>query len=71
MLSSKFIVLVLVAIVIVFGFGIFPAFNPAFRTIPTAGMSTQFTGIMAFFPWFLMFVIGYAAYIVYRRGRGE
>ena len=69
MLSNKFIVLVLVVLVVVFGFGIFPAFNTSFRMIPTAGLSVQNVGIMRFFPWFLMFVIGYAAYIVWRRGK--
>ena len=69
MLSNKFIVLVLVVIVVVFGLGIFPAFNTSYRLISTAGLGVQIAGIMRFFPWFLMFVIFYAGYIVWRRGR--
>ena len=69
MLSNKFIVIILVLIVIVFGFGIFPAFNTSFRTVSTTGLGVQIAAIVRFFPWFLMGVIFYAAYVVYRRGK--
>ncbi len=69
MLSNKFIVLILVVIVVVFGFAMFPAFNTQYRTVSTDGMSVQIAGITRFFPWFLMFVIGYAGYVVWKRGK--
>ena len=69
MLSGKFILIVIVAIVLVFGFAIFPVFNTAFRTVPTAGLSTQIQGMVKLFPYILMFVIGYAGYVVWKRGR--
>jgi hypothetical protein len=69
MLSTKFIVIVLVAIVVVFGLGMFPAFNTMFRQASTAGLSTEMQGVQRIFPYFLFFVIFYAGYIVFRRGK--
>lgn len=69
MLSGKFIIVILVAIVLIFGFAIFPAFNTAFRTVSVAGLSTEMQGVMKIFPYFLMFAIGYAGYIVWKRGK--
>jgi hypothetical protein len=69
MLSKKFIVATLVGIVLVIGFGMFPAFNTAIRNLNTVGLDTEMSGIARLFPYFLFFVIGYAAYIVFRRGK--
>lgn len=69
MLSEKFIVLTLVGIVLVFGFGMFPAFNTALRDLNTVGLDAEMLGIQRMFPYFLAFVILYAGYIVYKRGR--
>lgn len=69
MLSGKFILILIVAIVLIFGFAIFPAFNTAFRTVSVAGLSTEMQGVVKIFPYFLFFVIGYAAYVVWKRGK--
>jgi len=69
MLSNKFILFVLVGLVLVLGFAIYPAFNTFFRTIPTDGLNTEMLGIQRLFPYFLFGVIVYAAYIVYKRGK--
>jgi len=69
MLSNKFIVFVVVGIVIVIGFAIFPAFNTAFRTINTTGLDTEMLGIHRLFPYFFFGVILYAAYLVSKRGK--
>jgi hypothetical protein len=69
MLSVKFIVVVLVAIVIIFGLAFFPSFNTMYRTIDVSGMSVEMRGIQTMFPYFLVFVIFYAGYIVWRKGK--
>jgi hypothetical protein len=69
MLSNKFIIFVIVGIVLVIGFAIFPAFNTAFRTINTTGLDTEFLGIHTLMPYFFFGVIIYAAYLVSKRGR--
>jgi hypothetical protein len=69
MLSNKFYLFVLVGIVLVVGFGIYPAFNTFFRTINTQGLDTEMLGIQRLFPYFLFGVVFYAAYIVYKRGK--
>lgn len=69
MLSSKFIVATVVGIVLVIGFGMFPAFNTALRNLNTTGLNTEMLGIQRLFPYFLGFVILYAGYIVFKRGK--
>ena len=67
MLSEKFILVVLVALVIILGFGVFPAFNSMYRTIDTSTMTTEMRGIQAMFPYFLVFVVFYAGYVIWKR----
>lgn len=67
MLSGKFIVLVMVVIVVVIGLGIFPAFNTGIRNLNTTGLDTEMFAITRMFPYFLLFVIGYAGYLIWRR----
>ena len=69
MLSNKFIVIVVVVIVVVIGFAMFPAFNTMFRSVNTTGMDTETTGIARLFPYFMGFVILYAGYMIFRRGK--
>jgi len=69
MLSNKFIIATIVGIVLVIGFGMFPAFNTAIRNLNTTGLDTEMLGIQRLFPYFLFFVILYAGYVVYKRGR--
>jgi hypothetical protein len=69
MLSNKFIVATIVGIVLVIGFGMFPGFNTAIRSLNTVGLDTEMGGIAKLFPYFLFFVIIYAGYIVWKRGR--
>lgn len=69
MLSNKFIIVVLVVLVLVVGYAIYPAFNTMFKTVSTTGLSTEMLGIEKLFPYFLFGVIGYAAYIVWKRGK--
>ena len=66
MLSNKFILATIVGIVLVIGFGMFPAFNTAIRNLNTTGLDTEMLGIQRLFPYFLMFVIIYAAYVIYK-----
>jgi len=70
MLSSKFILLVLVVVVLVFGLSFFPSFQSSYRSLNTVGLDTEMLGIHRLFPYFLFFVIFYAAYIVWRKGKG-
>jgi hypothetical protein len=69
MLSNKFIVATLVGIVLVIGLGMFPAFNTAIRNLNAIGLDTEMGGIARLFPYFLLFVIFYAGFIVFKRGR--
>lgn len=69
MLSNKFVMTVVVGLVVVMGLAIFPAFNTAFRTVGTNGMTTEMIGIKSLFPYFLIFVVFYAGYMVYKRGK--
>jgi hypothetical protein len=69
MLSGKFILLTVVGIVVTLGFGFYPAFNTAIRNLNTTGYDTEMLTIYTMFPYFLFFVILYAGYIVWRRGK--
>lgn len=69
MLSGKFILLTIIGIVLVIGFGMFPAFNTAIRNLNTTGYDTEMGAIARLFPYFLFFVILYAGYVVFKRGR--
>jgi hypothetical protein len=69
MLSNKFILVVIVGIVLVVGFGMYPAFNTGIRNLNTTGLDTEMAGINALFPYFLFFVILYAGYVIWRRGK--
>ena len=69
MLSNKFIIIVIVGLVLVFGFAIFPVFNAAYRTISVAGLSAEITAVVRLFPYILLGVIAYAGYLVSKRGR--
>jgi len=69
MLSNKFILVVIVGIVLVIGFGIFPAFNTVYDNLSTTGLDTEFLGLSTAMPYFLFFVILYAGYVVWKRGK--
>jgi hypothetical protein len=69
MLSNKFIIATLVGIVVVVGLGMYPAFNTAIRNLNTTGYDTEMGGIARLFPYFLFFVIFYAGFLVYKRGK--
>lgn len=69
MLSNKFILVVIVGIVLVIGFGLFPAFNTGIRNLNTVGLDTEMGGITRLFPYFLFGVILYAGYIIWKRGK--
>ena len=69
MLSNKFILVVLVGVVLVIGFGMFPAFNTSIRNLNTTGYDAEMGAIARLFPYFLFGVIFYAGYIVYKRGK--
>jgi hypothetical protein len=69
MLSNKFIVLVIVVIVLVIGFGIFPSFNTVYSNISTVGLTTEFLGLKTIMPYFFFAVILYAGYIVWKRDK--
>jgi hypothetical protein len=69
MLANKFWVFIVVGLTLVLGFGVYPSFNSLLRTQSTVGMSTQFTALTKFMPYVLFFVIGYAAYVVWKKGK--
>ena len=68
--SSKFLLFVVVGLILIIGFGIFPAVDTMFGTIDTTGTSTEINGIMKFAPYFFGGVILYAGYCVYRNRSG-
>ena len=69
MLSTKFIVLTLVAIVIVLGLGIFPPVHTFFSSIDTTGLDTEMLGVATFMPYVFIFAIFYAGYVILKRGK--
>jgi uncharacterized membrane protein len=69
MLSSKLTLWVIIGVVLLIGLAMFPAFHTIFNNSSTTGMTTQFLGIKAFMPYIFLGIIGYAVYIISKKGK--
>jgi hypothetical protein len=68
-MTNKFLILTVVMIILLVGYGMFPTFNTLFRNTNTTGLDTQFLAITKMVPYFFFGVIALAAYVVWKRGK--
>jgi hypothetical protein len=77
-LSKIFIGIALVGIILIVGLSVFPFFHTQYGGLPltyefngaTVNLPPLISALVKFSPYLLLFIIGYAAYIVWRKRGG-